>query len=60
MLRQVGAKYSVARVPICYPTDPSFAKDIAWFAGICRVVKGVRHARYGQINPSPTPRTASP
>ncbi|MHB0935640.1 MAG: L-fucose/L-arabinose isomerase family protein [Armatimonadota bacterium] len=53
VLRQIGAKYSVARVPICYPTDASFAQDVSWFAGICRVVKGVRHARYGQIGTRP-------
>lgn len=53
VLRQVGAKYSVARVPICYPTDPSFARDVSWFAGICRIVKGVRRARYGQIGTRP-------
>ncbi len=54
VLRQIGAKYSVARVPICYPTDASFTQDIAWFAGVCRVVKGVRRARYGQIGTRPT------
>ena len=54
-LRQIGAKYSVARVPICYPSDASFADDVKWFAGVCRVVKGVRKARYGQIGTRPDP-----
>ncbi|MHB9024444.1 MAG: L-fucose/L-arabinose isomerase family protein [Armatimonadota bacterium] len=53
VLRQIGAKYSVARVPICYPTDDSFSEDVSWFAGVCRVVKGVRNARYGQIGARP-------
>lgn len=53
VLRQIGAKYSVARVPICYPTDASFAEDLRWFGGICRIVKAVRHARYGQIGTRP-------
>jgi L-fucose isomerase-like protein len=52
-LRQVGARYSVARAPICYPSDPSFAEDVAWFAGVCRVVRGVRRARYGQVGTRP-------
>jgi len=52
-LRQIGARYSVASVPICYPTDPSFAEDVARFAGVCGVVKGVRNARYGQIGTRP-------
>lgn len=53
VLRQIGAKYSVARVPICYPTDASFAEDVSWFSGVCRVVKGVKNARYGQIGTRP-------
>ena len=52
-LRQIGKKYSVARTPICFPTDESFKQDIAWFAGVCRVVNGVRQARYGQIGARP-------
>ena len=52
-LRQIGAKYSVARRPIAFPGDESFAADIDWFARICRVVSGVRNARYGQIGARP-------
>ena len=52
-LRQTGVKYSVAGVPICYPSDKSFAEDLTWFAGVCRVVNGIRNARYGQIGMRP-------
>lgn len=52
-LRQIGAKYTVARRPICFPADPSFAADLDWFLRVCRVVQGVRNARYGQIGTRP-------
>ena len=52
-LRQVGAKYSIARRPICFPSDPSFSEDLDWFIRVCRVVCGVRNARYGQIGARP-------
>ncbi len=52
-LRQIDRKYTVATVPICYPTDASFKKDVGWFLGVCRVVQGVRNARYGQIGARP-------
>jgi len=52
-LRQIGAKYTVARRPICWPSDASFAAEVDWFVRICRVVGGVRQARYGQIGTRP-------
>ncbi len=53
VLRQIDTKYTVAQVPICFPRDASFKKDLAWFLGVCRVVGGVRNARYGQIGTRP-------
>ncbi len=52
-LRQIGAKYSVAQRPICFPTDESFKKNLEWFVGVCRVVQGVKNARYGQVGARP-------
>src|SRR5580704_1681174 len=52
-LRQVGAKYSVAGTPIGFPTDEAFKADLDWFVRVCRVVNGVRTARYGQIGARP-------
>ncbi len=53
VLRQLGVKYTLARTPICFPREECFAKDIDWFARICRVVKGVKNARYAQIGARP-------
>jgi len=53
VLRQIGAKYTVARRPICSPSDESFAEDLDWFVRICRVVTGVKNARYAQIGARP-------
>ena len=52
-LRQIGVKYSIARTPICSPKDESFKADVDWFARVCRVVNGVRNARYGQVGARP-------
>lgn len=53
VLRQIGVKYTVARRPICFPSDESFAADMEWFVRVCRVVCGVRNARYAQIGARP-------
>lgn len=52
-LRQLGIPYSVGRRPICLPGDPSFAGDVDWFVRVCRVVNGLRRARYGQVGARP-------
>jgi len=52
-LRQIGARYTVARRPVCFPADESFAADVDWFVRICRVVNGIRSARYGQVGTRP-------
>jgi L-fucose isomerase-like protein len=53
VLRQIGAKYSVASRPICFPSDSSFARDLDWFSRVCRLVGGLRNARYGQVGTRP-------
>jgi L-fucose isomerase-like protein len=52
-LRQVGIKYSVGQRPICFPSDAAFASDVNWFSRVCRVVGGLKRARYGQIGARP-------
>ena len=52
-LRQVGVRYSVGQRPICFPSDAAFKKDVDWFSRVCRVVHGIRNARYGQIGARP-------
>ncbi len=54
-LRQMNLRYSVPRVPICFPTDESFRHAAARFAAVCRVVTGLRSARYGQVGARPDP-----
>ncbi len=53
VLRQIDVKYTVARRPICIPSDDAFAADLDWFVRICRVVTGVKNARYAQIGARP-------
>ncbi len=53
VLRQIGAQYTVAQRPICFPADESFTQDLDLFVRVCRVVNGVRNARYGQIGARP-------
>ena len=52
-LRQMNLRYSVPQVPICFPTDESFRLAAERFAAICRVVTGLRNARYGQVGARP-------
>jgi L-fucose isomerase-like protein len=53
VLRQIGAAYTVAQRPICFPSDESFSRDLDLFVRVCRVVNGLRNARYGQIGARP-------
>ncbi|HUT35879.1 MAG TPA: fucose isomerase [Planctomycetota bacterium] len=52
-LRQLELPYSVPEVPICFPTDDSFRTTASRFAAVCRVVGGIRRARYGQVGARP-------
>ncbi len=52
-LRQLGVAYSVPEVPICFPTDESFRSTVERFIAVCRVVNGIRKARYGQVGARP-------
>lgn len=52
-LRQVGARYSVGATPIASAASHALAADIDWFARVCRVVTGIRGARFGQVGARP-------
>jgi len=52
-LRQIGVKYTVARVPIGYPRDETFQEELHRFVAVCRVVNGIKNARYGQVGARP-------
>jgi L-fucose isomerase-like protein len=50
-MRQLGVRYTVAQTPICLPTDEQFRTEVDHFARVCRVIKGLRGCRIGQMGP---------
>src|SRR6201987_5134388 len=53
-LRQYGIPYSITTLHTESPDSPEFAKDLQWFAAVCRVVNGFRNLRVGAIGARPT------
>jgi L-fucose isomerase-like protein len=53
-LRQYGIPYSLTSLHTEAPNSPEFAKDLEWFAAVCRVVKGLRNLRIGAMGARPT------
>jgi L-fucose isomerase-like protein len=52
-LRQYGIPYSVTTLHTEAPDSPEFAKDLQWFAAMCRIVNGFRNLRVGAIGARP-------
>ena len=52
-LRQYGIPYSLTSLHTEAPDSPEFAKDLEWFAQVCRVAKGLRGLRVGAIGARP-------
>lgn len=52
-LKQYGIPYSLTSRHTVAPSSPEFAADLAWFAAVCRVVKGLRNCRVGAIGARP-------
>jgi L-fucose isomerase-like protein len=52
-LKQYGIPYSLTTLHTVTPDSEEFKKDLAWFAGICRVVNGMRNLRIGAIGARP-------
>jgi len=52
-LRQYGIPYSITTLHTENPDSPEFAKDLKWFAAVCRVVNGFRNLRVGAIGARP-------
>src|ERR1700691_1320818 len=52
-LRQYGIPYSITTLHTESPDSPEFANDLAWFAGVCRVLNGFRNLRVGAIGARP-------
>lgn len=52
-LYQYGMKFTNTRLHTCDVDDDSFAKDIAYFNGVCNVVRRIRGSRIAQIGTRP-------
>jgi L-fucose isomerase-like protein len=52
-LRQYGIPYSLTTLHTETPQSPEFSKDLDWFLGVCRVARGMRGLRVGQIGARP-------
>jgi len=52
-LRQYGYAYSLTDLHTVHPASESFKADLKKFAGVCRVVKGLKNARFGAIGARP-------
>lgn len=53
-LNQYEIPFSLTRFHTISPQDPSFKEDLNWFAGVCRVVKGLKNIKLGAIGARPT------
>jgi L-fucose isomerase-like protein len=53
-LRQYRIPYSLTTSHTVTPDSAEFKKDLEWFAGVCRVVRGLRDLRIGSIGARPT------
>jgi L-fucose isomerase-like protein len=53
-LRQYGIPYSLTTLHTESLDSETFAKDLAWFSAVCRVVDGFRNLRIGSIGARPT------
>jgi len=52
-LKQYGIPYSLTTLHTEAPGSDAFAKDLAWFAAVCRVTGGLRRLRIGAIGARP-------
>jgi L-fucose isomerase-like protein len=52
-LHQYNIKYSLTSQHTVAPTSESFQADLRQFAAVCRVVRGMRHARIGLVGARP-------
>ncbi len=52
-LTQYGISYSLTTLHTEAPGSELFQKDLAWFAAVCRVVRGLKRLRIGAIGARP-------
>ena len=53
-LKQYGIPYSLTTLHTEAPDSPEFKADLAWFAAVCRTVRGLKNVRFGAIGARPT------
>ena len=53
-LTQYGIPFSLTKRHTVDPTSEAFRKDLQWFVGVCRVVKGLSRVRFGMVGARPT------
>ncbi len=52
-LTQYGIPFSLTKLHTVSPSSDVFKKDLAWFAAVCRVVRGLANLRIGSIGARP-------
>ncbi len=53
VLSQIGIPFSLTREHTVDPESDSFREDLREFGGVCRIVRGLRRARFAQIGARP-------
>ena len=54
-LTQYAIPYSIGKDHVLSPDSPQFKEELAWFAGVCRVVRGLSSARIGCLGERTVP-----
>jgi L-fucose isomerase-like protein len=54
-LTQYGIPYSIGKEHVLAIDSPRFLEELDWFAGVCRVVRGLRVARIGSLGERTVP-----
>lgn len=52
-LSQYGIPYSLTSLHTVVPNSPEFLRDLEWFTGVCRIVRGLQNLRIGSIGARP-------
>jgi len=52
-LRQYDIPFTLTTDHVCDPESDLFVEDLAMFGAVCRVVRGLRHARIGMVGARP-------
>ncbi len=52
-LKQAGIPFTLTTRHVVHPSDASFKSDLGRFVSVCRVVRGLRGARFGAVGARP-------